>query len=139
MNFSRAMPVFVNSEEGLVYPSVGFVNGPEFQPLPAISYGSILFGGDGFFGTHLPQGPNMLYACEWDSTAFNMDEAACVAIGDVRARHPVLFELMRAAGAPLAQIAREILQREEAGQSYTLTVYQTDSRTQQTSVVRSWQ
>jgi hypothetical protein len=122
-------PFFVSGNRNLIAEVVGQETPTGFRPGPIFTHGTMLFDGDHLQPMHIPVGPNMIKDDQWDSRHFSLDEAACVAIGDVRARFPVVFELMKSAGAPLAQIARELLRREAEGTYYYVHMFQTDRST----------
>jgi hypothetical protein len=132
MDVSVATPFFVTGDHNLIAEVVGQETSRGFQPGPVFTHGTMLFDGDQLQPMHVPAGACMIHDNAWDARHFSLDEAACVAIGDVRARFPVLFELMKNAGAPLAQIAREILKKEHEGIYYYIHVFQVDRATGQT-------
>jgi hypothetical protein len=131
MDYSMATPLYVDGNGSMVGEVIGQETDTGFQYGPFFSHGSILFDQDSLQPMRIPAGYDMLNDRNWDQRIFSMDEAACVAIGDTRARFPLLFELMRCAGAPAAQIARELLQREEAGLYYYVQVFEVDRSTGQ--------
>lgn len=127
--YSLATPLFQDGTGNILAEVVGqdTVNG--FEAGPVFSHGSMFFEKDEMRPMPIPIGSDMIMDQFWDHTHFNMDEAACLAIGDVRARFPVLFELMRMAGAPVAQMAREILRREQRGYIYYVQIFYKDPLT----------
>jgi hypothetical protein len=127
--YSLATPLFQDGTGNILAEVVGQDTANGFEPGPVFSHGSMFFEKDEMRPMPIPIGSDMIMDQFWDTTHFNMDEAACLAIGDVRARFPVLFELMRMAGAPVAQMAREILRRERRGYVYYVQIFYKDPLT----------
>lgn len=126
VEFSVATPFHVTGDHMQIAEVIGQETEAGFELGPLFTHGSMLFNGDQLQPMHIPSGHEMLETDEWDQRHFSTDEAACIAIGDTRARFPVLFNLMQSAGAPAAQIAREILRREQQGFAYHVSIYQLD-------------
>jgi hypothetical protein len=71
----------------------------------------------------------MLDVNNWPASLYTPDEAASFLTGEIRGRYPVLFDIMRQSGAPVAQIARELAKREAMGVFYQAHVYFLDPAT----------
>ncbi len=129
LSYSMATPFFRYGDGQRISEVIGRETPLGLQLGSVMTHGSMLFDNDGL-SSRLPFGYDMLNDSNWDQRMFSSDEAACVAIGDTRARFPILFDIMRSAGAPLAQIARELLKREKEGCYYHVAEYRVDTSNQ---------
>lgn len=124
--YSNAIPALQTNSSSSAFHVTGCVRSSQITRFAEPSNEDIMFHDGGVVAHTIPMGPTMLDVNQWATGLYTPAQAAAFITGEVRGRYPVLFDIMRQAGAPVAQIAREIMRREALGIYYQTQAFFVD-------------